>query len=243
MKRRIKLTISYNGASFQGLQTQTTTENTILGTLRRVLKRLHIDAKPVASGRTDSGVHAFRQVIHLDLPPHWDSLGDLQRALSHQLPLSIRVRRIVWAAPDFHARYGAKRRVYRYILSDKTPNPFEADLVTFASPLHLERINEAMRCFEGEHDFAFFMKTGSDTTSTVRTIFRAFAYRHKAYTVLYFEANGFLRSQIRMMTAAVLRVNDGSLETGQLQTQLALENRYCTNLAPAAGLYLSRIIY
>lgn len=243
MNRRVKLTISYNGASFQGLQTQTSTENTILGTLRRILKRLNIDAKPVASGRTDSGVHAFRQVIHLDLPAHWYSLERLARALEHQLPLSIRVRRLEWAEPDFHARYSAKRRVYRYILTDKTPNPFEADLVTFVPSLSLERINETMHCFEGEHDFANFMKTGSDVTSTVRVMFKAFAYRHKAYTVLYFEANGFLRSQIRMMAAAVLKVNDGSLTIRQIEEQLALENRLCTDLAPAAGLYLSKITY
>ena len=243
MLRRIKLTISYNGSRFQGLQSQTRTDNTIIGVLGKVLRRLNIDALPVASGRTDSGVHAFRQVLHLDLPPHWKDLRRLQRALEHQLPLSIRIRRIEWASSEFHARFSAKRRVYRYILTDKPPNPFEAELVTFCDTLHPETINRAMRCYEGEHDFDYFKKTGSDVKHYVRTVYKAFAYRHKEYVILYFEANGYLRSQIRMMTDAVLKVNDGRMSLSQLQEQIDRQARYTTDLAPAAGLYLSKILY
>jgi tRNA pseudouridine38-40 synthase len=240
---RIKLTLSYNGSRFQGSQSQTKTGNTVMGSLQDVLKRLGIDSKPVASGRTDAGVHAFAQVVHLDLPPHWTSLTKLRRALEHQLPASIRVRRIETASDDFHARFSAKRRVYRYIMSDKAPNPFEADFVTFTPPLDPQRINAAMRLFEGEHDFDYFKKTGSDVKHHVRTVYRAFAYRHRGYTVLYFEANGYLRSQIRMMADAVLKVNAGKMSLQQLHEQIDAKVRHSTDLAPAAGLYLSKIIF
>ncbi|WP_345986574.1 tRNA pseudouridine(38-40) synthase TruA [Sulfurimonas sp. HSL-1656] len=241
---RIKLTLSYNGSRFSGSQSQTETGNTVMGVLHQALTRLGISAKPVASGRTDAGVHAFRQVVHIDLPPHWSDLVKLRRALSHQLPASIAIRRLEAAEDDFHARFSAHRRVYRYIMSDREPNPFEAELVTFvAAPLDLDRINEAMHRFEGEHDFEFFKKTGSDVKHYVRTVYKAFAYRHRGYTILYFEANGYLRSQIRMMADAVLKVNSGEMRLPQLQEQIDLKARHSTDLAPAAGLYLSKIIY
>jgi len=240
---RIKLTLSYNGSRFSGSQSQTETGNTVMGILQQALKRLGIPSKPVASGRTDAGVHAFRQVVHLDLPPHWSDLEKLRYALTRQLPAAIAIRRLEWAADDFHARFSARSRVYRYIMSDRIPNPFEAELVTFTPPLDLERINAAMRLFEGEHDFEYFKKTGSDVKHYVRTVYRAFAYRRRGYTILYFEANGYLRSQIRMMADAVLKVNSGEMSLQQLQEQIGLVRRHSTDLAPAAGLYLSKIIY
>lgn len=240
---RVKLTISYNGSRFSGSQTQTRTGHTVMGILQAALRRLHIDAKPIASGRTDAGVHAFAQVVHIDLPPHWHDLGRLRHTLERHLPLLIRIRRIEKCADDFHARFSARRRVYRYLLSEKTPNPFEAELVTFTPPLDFERINAAMQRFVGEHDFEYFMKTGSDISHSVRTVYKAFAYRHHGYTILYFEANGYLRSQIRMMTEAVLRVNDGRMSFEQLLEQIECIQRHTTHLAPAAGLYLSKVLY
>jgi tRNA pseudouridine38-40 synthase len=241
---RIKITLSYNGSRFQGSQIQTRTPDTVMGVFAKALQRLGIESIPVASGRTDAGVHAFRQVVHIDLPPFWTSLTKLQFMLHKQLPPYIRIRHIEPAADDFHARFSAKRRVYRYILSDREPNPFEADLVTFSStPLDLGLINRAMRLFEGTHDFEFFMKTGSEVHHCVRTIYKAFAYRHKGYVILYFEANAFLRSQIRMMAGSVLKVNRGRMSLEQLKEQVERKTRHNTHLAPAAGLYLSKIIY
>jgi len=237
---RVKLTLSYNGSRFRGSQSQTETDETVMGVLHTAMRRLGIAARPVASGRTDAGVHAFRQVVHFDLPSHWTSLPGLERALRHQLPAAIGIRRIEEAPADFHARFSAKRRVYRYIMSDREPNPFEADFVTFTPPLDPERLNAALRLFEGEHDFEYFMKTGSDVKHFVRTVYRAFAYRHRGYTVLYFEANGFLRSQIRMMADAV---NSGDMSLQQLREQIDRVKRHSTDLAPASGLYLSKILY
>ena len=240
---RAKITLSYNGSRFHGSQTQTETGNTVMGIFQQALGRLGIDAPAVASGRTDAGVHAFRQVVHVDLPPHWSSPEKLTRVLQQQLPVFIRIRRMDWVGNDFHARFSAKRRVYRYIMSDAPVNPFEADLVTFTPPLDLQRINDAMRLFEGEHDFEYFKKTGSDVKHYVRTVYRAFAYRHRGYTVLYFEANGYLRSQIRMMADAVLKINGGSMNLAQLKEQVERKVRHSTDLAPASGLYLSKVIY
>jgi tRNA pseudouridine38-40 synthase len=82
------------------------------------------------------------------------------------------------------------------------------------------------------------MKSGSDIKSTTRTIYRAFAYRYKGFIVLNFEANGFLRSQIRLMVGALL-----NLESAQIQEQLACKKRYKIKPAPSNGLYLAKIKY
>ena len=240
---RVKLTVSYNGSTFEGSQQQPHTEQTIIGTLQRALTRLKIDSKLVASGRTDRGVHATGQVLHCDLPDYWSDLPKLRRSLAHQLPSSIHIRRIEPVADDFHARYSAKRRVYRYILSDEEPNPFEADFVTFVPSLDLERISAAMPLFVGTHDFSYFKKNGSDVTHHVRTVYKAFAYRHRGKSVLYFEANGYLRSQIRLMVGFILKISEGKLTNRELAEQLALEKCHTTRPAPHNGLYLARITY
>ena len=240
---RIKIILSYNGAVYMGFQSQPTIPNTVMGTLYRALERIGITSKLHASGRTDRGVHANAQVIHCDLPSIWTDTLKLHRTLNHRLPDSIRIRKITEVSEDFHARYSASRRIYRYILSTKEPNPFEADFVTFVSPFDFKKLSVAIKHFEGEHNFEFFKKTGSDTTHSVRTIYKAYAYRYKSYTVLYFEANGYLRSQIRLMSGMLLRVANGEHTLEELDEQLQCKKRHSTALAPHNGLYLAKIIY
>ncbi len=240
---RIKLTISYNGTSFLGSQSQKSTDNTVMGALQKAFKRLGISTPLIASGRTDRGVHASRQVLHCDLPAFWSDLLKLQRTLSFQLPSSIVIRRIEYVSNDFHARYSAKRRVYRYILNDTIPNPFQAELITFVSKINFEKIAHSIRLFEGEHNFEMFKKSGSDVTHYVRHIYKASAYQHKGYTVLIFEANGYLRSQIRLMVGFLLKISEGKLSEIELLEQLACKKEHNRHLAPHQGLYLSNIIY
>ncbi|WP_434658800.1 hypothetical protein [Sulfurimonas sp. NW9] len=135
------------------------------------------------------------QVCHIDLPPYWDDMEKLKKVLNKMLCDALHVKRIIHVKDDFHARYSAKKRSYRYIIKTKQKNPFESDFVTFLEDVNLQQIQQNIALFVGEHDFRQFMKTGSDVKSTTRIIYRAFAYQHKDYIVLYFEANGFLRSQ------------------------------------------------
>ena len=240
---RIKITLQYNGAPYFGLQSQKTTQNTVIGTLQKAFSRLGIPGKLIASGRTDRGVHASGQVLHCDLPPHWPDLKKLHHSLNRQLPSSIHIRRIEQVSNDFHARYSARRRVYRYILSDKSPNPFEADFVTFTTPINIGKINEAMQHFIGTHDFVNFKKSGSDTTNFIRTIYKAFAYQYRGKIILYFEANGYLRSQIRLMVGFLLAINEEKLDIEKLIEQLNAIKKYHVKLAPENGLYLAKVKY
>jgi len=154
------------------------------------------------------------------------------------LPSSIRVKVIKQVNNKFHARYSAKKRIYRYIIKEGESNPFEADFVTFLRSVDFNAIESNIRLFIGRHDFEKFMKTGSDTESSIREIYRAFAYRYKDYIVLNFEANGFLRSQIRLMVGALLNLN-----TNEIEDRLALKSTKQNRPAPANGLYLAKIKY
>jgi len=235
---RCALTIAYNGTNFFGSQIQKETNNTIFGNLEHVLKQLGINFRVIASGRTDKGVHATGQVCHVDLPEFWDDLEKLKKVLNQMLPSSIHVKNIKAVSEDFHARYSAKKRVYHYIIKQENSNPFFNDVITFLEHADFEKLQQNIRLFIGEHDFKNFMKTGSDVNSTTRVIYKAFAYRHKGHIVLNFEANGFLRSQIRLMVGALLKLTED-----EIKEQLECKKAHKIKPAPANGLYLAKIKY
>lgn len=235
---KLALTIAYNGTDFLGSQTQKNSKNTILGKLEESLNKLNINSKITASGRTDRGVHATGQVCHIDLPDFWNDLKKLQEALNKILPSSILVKRIKKVDDDFHARYSAKKRVYRYIIKEGQSNPFEDNFVTFIDSVDFAKIEKNIKLFKGEFDFKQFMKSGSDIKSTTRVIYKAFAYKHKGFIILNFEANGFLRSQIRLMVGALL-----ALESDEIIKKLTCEKEYKTKPAKSNGLYLAKIKY
>lgn len=240
---RAKITLSYNGSAFMGSQQQPTTHETVIGTLLIALKRLKINSAPKGSGRTDRGVHATRQVMHIDLPLFWTDLQRLKEMLNLQLPASMRILKIEFVSSDFHARYSAKRRVYRYVIKEGISNPFEDNFITFVANLNREVISDAIGCFVGTHNFEFFKKSGNDMDHFTRIIYRAYAYSHKGYFVLVFEGNGFLRSQIRLMVGFLLRISAGKATKEQLIEQINGTKRHSTDIAPHNGLYLTHIKY
>jgi len=240
---RIKLTLAYNGAGYFGSQVQKETDQTVNGQLEKALGLLQIEAKVQASGRTDRGVHASRQVIHFDLPPFWKDLNKLKNSLERILPSDIVIRRLEQTDDAFHARYSAKKRAYRYIISTQKPSPFLADLVTYVNAIDEEKIKEAIKLFEGVHNFEYFKKSGSDTDNFVREIYKTRVYQHKGYTILYFEANGFLRSQIRLMVGFLLAISEEKYTKEDLLSQLTLTKQFKLKPAPHEGLYLCNIKY
>lgn len=235
---RCALTLSYNGTHFLGSQTQKETSNTILGNLESSLNALNINSKVVASGRTDKGVHANGQVCHIDLPPYWKDLEKLKKSLNEMIPKALHVENIKEVNKDFHARYSAKKRVYRYIIKEGKGNPFSDDFISYLDYVNFTEVQKNIKLFVGSFDFKYFMKTGSDVGSTCREIYKAFAYKHNGYIILYFEANGFLRSQIRLMVASLLE-----LDEYQIKKQLQCEKKYNIKPAKCNGLYLAKIKY
>jgi tRNA pseudouridine38-40 synthase len=235
---RISLKLSYNGREFFGSQRQKEIKNTVLGELEHVLSELNIEQKVIASGRTDRGVHATGQICHIDLPEFWSDLDKLKIVLNSMLPAALHVESIKKVSDEFHARYSAKRRVYRYIIKEGESNPFEDNFVTFVKQVNFAKIQKDIKLFIGEHDFKYFMKSGSDIGSTTREIYKAFAYKHKGYTILNFEANGFLRSQVRLMVGALF-----DLDEDKIKEKLACKTNHKLKPAKANGLYLAKIKY
>jgi tRNA pseudouridine38-40 synthase len=239
---RVKAIIVYDGGKFQGFQKQKSTKNTITSSIEIALRSLGIKESIRGSGRTDAGVHATGQVIDFVVPEFWQDLKRLQYELNRKLK-HIAIKRMSFVPDDFHSRFSAKRRRYRYLFKTTTPSIFEKPYVAYYPSFNQEALTNALKCFEGEHDFSNFIKTGSVTHTNVRTIYKAKYKKYKNYHLIYFEANGFLRSQVRMMVEASMQVALGQWSIEALQKQLNLEEKHLTKLAPAEGLYLARIIY
>jgi len=239
---RIKAVISYDGSAYFGFQKQTSTTQTVTTAIEKALRDLQINATITGSGRTDAGVHASGQIIHFDLPPFWTDLARLKTALNRKLS-AVQFKHICPVADDFHARFSARKRIYRYVFKTHTPSVFEKKYIGYYSSFNTDILTEALSLFVGEHDFAYFHKTGSDIHTTVRKIYKTDYQIYGKYHILYFTANGFLRSQVRMMVEASMRCAQGYLSLETLENQIACEGQVLKKLAPAQGLYLARIIY
>lgn len=239
---RVCFIVSYDGSKFDGFQQQPN-KNTVLGSFIKVCEKLSIEEKPVGSGRTDKNVHANNQVIHLDIPSFWEDMAKLKEVFNRHLHPFIHVKRVFEVQKEFHARFSAKKRAYRYIISHKNFSPFYASYVLFHPILDTQKLKKHLKIFEGKHNFEFFKKNGSDTKSSIRTIFSTNVYMYKNHTIITLVGDGFLRSQVRMIVDTLLKANQGKLTTKQIKEQLQRQKRHSLTLAPPNGLYLHRVFY
>lgn len=239
---KIKITISYDGTPYNGSQIQLDYP-TIQSKLNEVLNILNINTTLDFSGRTDKGVHAFRQVGSCDIPHFWNDLNKLKIALNKQLPPSIQVRKIQNVNDNFHARFSAQKREYRYLITNKKLSPFNANYISYYENIHEKKIDDAIKLFIGIHDFEYFSKKGSDPHTTVREIYNIRFYKHKEIYVFNFQANSYLRSQIRMIVDFVMKISNGKLSVSELKEQLDRKRLVSWTLAPSNGLYISKVNY
>ncbi len=241
---KVKAVIEYDGSKFNGFQIQKHTSHTVVEEIQKALHSLGIESKIVGSGRTDKGVHASFQVIHFFLPSYWQTkpLKELKIRLNQKLS-SIRFKYLTGISNEFHAQYSAKVRVYKYLITTKEPTVFERNYVSYYKISNIKALREAIESFEGEHNFKFFKKEGSLTSSDIRHIYKTNIIQRNSYIAIYFFANGYLRNQIRLMMAAALAVEQGKLSLQELQEQLEGKKRYITKAALPNGLYLARVFY
>ena len=238
----IKVTISYDGSLYKGSQKQPL-KNTVEDELLKAFRRINIDTKIILSGRTDKEVHATGQVFNCLIPKYWSDLKKLTEVLNHQLPDSIMIKKIQEVSVNFHSRFHAKRRVYRYLVTTKRNAPFYSKYITYEKTINEKLISEAIRLFIGEHDFRYFHKIGSNKDITLKKIYDAKIYKYKDIYVFRFEANSYLRSQIRLMVGFLLQISKGRLTMDDLKKQLSLEKHIFKNPALPNGLYLAKVKY
>ena len=242
---RIALGVEYDGSRFCGWQTQPA-GCAVQDALERALSE--IAGEPVATicaGRTDAGVHALAQVVHFDTGVDRPESAWV-RGVNTLLPPACAV---TWSQPvadDFHARYSARARHYRYLLLNHPVRPAadQARVGWFHLPLELEPMQRAARLLLGEQDFSAFRSSECQAKTPVRTLMRLEVARHGDHLVFDFCANAFLHHMVRNIVGCLVYVGKGKHPPEWLGEVLAGRDR--NRAAPtfeAAGLYLSRVEY
>lgn len=237
--KTIALKIAYDGSSFNGFAPQSNENlNTISETIYFALKSLNIDSMPVAAGRTDKGVHALGMVISIVIPSFWE-LEKLKYELNKKLSPKILVRKIIQVESNFHARFSCVSRSYLYLFSENLKSPFVSSFIAKEKMGDLNIIKECLEMIKGEHDFRFFKKEGSAIKDSIRTIyvarFREFSSINSHGIIL--KANGFLRSQVRLMIGAILAASRNELTLEEFSLQLNAESRFYSIPASPNGLF------
>jgi tRNA pseudouridine38-40 synthase len=254
----IKLTLAYDGTEFSGWQIQPG-QSTIQGALTDVLERLAQCRLLVqGAGRTDAGVHASGQVANFKTQSSMTA-GDFQRSFNALLPASIRVVAAEEVGPDFHARWSALAKTYRYrIFRGRVVPPFLWRYVQHDPfPLDFDAMAEAAKRFEGEHDFtSFAASTGSEEDDheriTTRTIYRSEFLRSTCQDpaagaeewVYVVRGKSFLRYMVRKMTGTLVDVGRGKLKPEDISDLFALRDRSKSGpTMPPHGLCLAEVEY
>ena len=238
----LKFVISYDGSLFQGSQKQPN-GLTVEDKLLKAFRKINIETNIVLSGRTDKEVHATGQVFNCIVPDFWDDFFKLKEILNRNLPTSIKILKISKVKDDFHSRFHAKKRDYRYIITSKATTPFNDKFITYVPFVDEEVLKIAIKEFIGVFDFKYFHKTGSDKDITIREIYDTKFYKYKEIYVFKFTANSYLRSQIRLMVGFLLAINDKKLTIEDLRKQLRLEKVMFKTPIKPNGLYLTKIKY
>jgi len=246
---RYQAILEYDGADFLGFQRQAQgLLRTVQGDVEAALGRIGWAGKAVlGAGRTDTGVHAAGQVIAFDFDwPHDDD--DLQRALNANLPADVAVKSLAVCAPDFHPRFRARGRRYRYtIYNAPVRSPLAARYAWHVWPpaLNVEAMQTASRPLIGRHDFAAFGTDPEAGDSTVRTVSVAEWSRAAGDRLTFdIQADAFLYRMVRSLVGALKRVGAGDLTSAEFEAILESRDRArCPPLAPPQGLCLMEVLY
>lgn len=243
---RYRLLLEYDGTPFRGWQRQAAGPS-VQGVLEAALLAGAGEATTcVAAGRTDAGVHARGQVVHLDLVRSWTP-ERLAGALNfHLRPYPVAVLAAAEAAPDFHARFQAVRRRYLYrILNRRAPPALEAGRVWHVpAPLLAERMHAAARCLVGRHDFTSFRASGCQARSPVKTLELVHVQQVDDAIEVRLAARSFLHHQVRNVVGTLKLVGEGRAGIGYVAEALGARDRAAAGpTAPAQGLCLEGVDY
>ncbi|MFT7667627.1 MAG: tRNA pseudouridine38-40 synthase [Planctomycetota bacterium] len=243
--RNIRIQVAYDGAEFFGWQRQEgfgSVQEAIEDAAVMVLgERVTVHG----SGRTDSGVHAKRQVASLHVSTRLTN-DRLRHALNAHLPDSIVVNRLETCADDFHARFSAVAKRYAYFLATTRFRPSFAERYSAWTCLSLdfEAMQYAGNCLIGEHDFRGLSSVGSDPKSTVRCVRKLRWIKRRERLAFVIEADGFLYNMVRAIAGTLIDVGRGRLDRDSISRVLETGDRGAVGpTAAAGGLYLLRVMY
>lgn len=249
---RIRALVAYDGSAFHGFAEQRDVL-TVAGELRGALERVYGELEDfVCAGRTDTGVHGWGQVIHADVSRARFERSDperVQASLNKQLSPAIVIRDLAAVTSEFHARFSATARKYRYlVLNAPLANPFMASTAWWvAAPLDIAAMNEASQAIVGEHDFTTFCRLPKtdELVSLTRRIFNA-EWTRQADDIVQFEieANAFCHQMVRSLTGMLVEIGKGRRAVEDMATALEARDRSKgAPLAPPQGLCLREVVY
>ena len=239
----IRLGVEYDGTAFHGWQVQAK-DRTVQGEIERALfKVTGRHARIAGAGRTDSGCHATGQVASVTLTTRL-SPERLRAALNAHLPRDVRIVEVAEAAPEFHARFRAMRRAYRYLILPR-PTALRRNYA-WARPLRTETgaLNDAVAPLLGAHDFTSFSRQGSDDDEPVCSVSRARWSVRSGVTRFDIESDRFLYTMVRKIVSTAIRAAESGGGAREMREVLeARDRRAAAPPAPAHGLYLMRVRY
>ncbi len=245
MEKNIKLVIEYDGGAYHGWQRQKN-ERTIQGEMEKVIRTM--TCQPVAligSGRTDAGVHALGQVANFHCSTTLTA-EILLRGLNRLLPEDIVVHSCCIVEADFHARYDAKSKTYRYqILNQYPPRAVGRQYAwQIRQTLNLPEMRLAACCLMGEQDFKAFEGSGSPRSSTIRNVLRADLREENNCVIFEIQATGFLKYMVRNIVGSLVEVGLGKMTSADFKAVLDSRDRQQAGLtAPPQGLFLVAVDY
>ena len=245
-EKNIKLRIAYDGTDYFGWQRQLN-QPTIQGTIEERIKTMvGRSVSLIASGRTDTGVHAIHQVANFRVISTITPSTFL-KGLNSLLPDSIIIKKAEYVSLDFHARYDAKSKVYEYrIYNEKLPSPFLRHYVWHVSRLlDFGAMKECLEVVKGTHDFSSFYSAGKEKINPVRNIMEAeLQIQDEKLLSFHLEANGFLRHMVRNIIGTIVQVGLRKIDTVRFIEILASKDRQKAGImAPPGGLYLKNVRY
>lgn len=242
---RIALGLEYCGTPFHGWQSQPQ-GNTVQDALEAALSTIAGEKVGViCAGRTDAGVHATLQVVHFEMPVE-RPLTAWVRGVNSHLPDGVAVR---WAAPvddEFHARFSARGRRYRYLLLNRPQRPglWQGRVGWFHLPLNVEAMQQAATHLIGEYDFSAFRAAGCQAKTPIKRLWRADVQQVGSLIVFDFEASAFLHHMVRNLVGSLVYIGKGTQAPDWMATLLQQRDR--TVAAPTFspdGLYFRGPIY
>lgn len=246
MQQRYVALIEYDGSAYSGWQRQPFLSATIQEHIEFALGQIAAEKiEVVCAGRTDAGVHAVGQIIHFDTQAKRSNYAWLAGA-NRYLPADIAIKAIKAVRSDFHARYDAHRRHYRYVVLNSAQRSALWKIHSYwhAYPLRAEDMQVAGQALLGEHDFSAFRAAECQSASPNRFIERVAVSRQGDYVLVDIVGNAFLHHMVRNIVGSLLMVGDGRRQAEWLAEVLASKDRRCAGpTAPANGLYFYGVQY
>lgn len=242
--RNLKLTIQYDGTKYCGWQKQPNSSG-IQGTIEYAIYEITKEkVNIIGSGRTDAGVHALGQVANFKTNSNIPA-ARIPDALNAKLPKDISIIDCQEVSDDFHSRYSATGKIYRYLIYNK---PYRSPLYKGISyhvryDLDIEKMRVEAQSLLGTHEFKGFMSSGSSVKDTVRTIHNISIEESGDLIVLEVEGNGFLYNMVRIIVGTLVDIGRGRIDK-PLEEIIASQDRgEAGHTAPAHGLFLKKVHY